>query len=419
MEDFNEDKNDCINKRSTLSVVEEKVFEMISEDENPYTASDFSKLSPETNSPLAFECGGSEFNCNMNLHHDHLLAQLSLSSSSNVCMNMKDVAISTGKEVSSTIHDCPLETVSDNTAEELVMEWRLGVDDFPFVLSECADSSYDSSLSEWSSLMSSPCTSFTVNSDILSEDLDRVDIWVSSLDLDEEDSCLLQEKEQDLGFLSSDFPSPSFSAVRSLQCCPSSLSPAASHRKEANDSDEPIFWPFERTSYYSPEFDKFLSVSPRRSTMDIGFTEIHQLNPIVQRLHKNKLSSARKSIGLHNGSVSLGAKGTKLSQDKVQKAGVVPSRLSRTTNASSKQHPPSNCEKRKPSHLKISPPRKDRYPQLQSGYTVQELEASDLQNLTAKKILIEQFIGLDEFDGHEGISSDSSNNQFSLCLSPR
>lgn len=405
-----------------MLVIEENVFEdPISEVKNSCVGSDFTSLSIKNSPSSTPDCEGSEFDCNTTSLHDQFLTHLSLSSSNNVHLNMKEVATTAGyvKEVPSAVLNLPLKSVKEDVTEEEVMEWRLEMNDFPFMLSECGDSSYASSVSERSSVMSSPCTPFTVHSDTQSEDLDRTDIWVPSFDLDEEDSALLPDKEQFLDIFSSDFPSPSFSAVRSLQFGPSSSSPAALHRKEANGSDEPIFWPFERTSYSSPEFDKFLSVSPRRNTMDIGFAEIRQLNPIMQRLHKNKLPSSKKSIEPHRGNVSLGAKGTKVSQDKVQKAAAVPSSLSRTTKASSKHQPLSNSEKRRPPHLRIAAPRKGSSPRLQADQSLQELEAGDLQNRADNKILIEEFIGLDEFDGHEGISSDSSNCHFSLCLSPR
>uniref|UniRef100_A0A0D9XXY0 Uncharacterized protein n=1 Tax=Leersia perrieri TaxID=77586 RepID=A0A0D9XXY0_9ORYZ len=418
MEIPKENKNVRSKEMSAQLMVEENKFEeLTSESENLYAATDFSKLSPKANPISSPECGVSEFDYSVT-SHNHLTAHLSLCRLNDTCMNMKEVT-SADREVSSAILNCPLKGVNKDATAELVLEWRRGMGDFPFMLSECGDSSCDSSLSERSSVTSSPCTSFTVHSDTRSEDLDGVDIWVSSLNLNEEDSDLLQEKEQDLGFLSSDFPSPSFSVVRSLQFCPSSWSPATSHRNNANDSDEPIFWPFERPSYYSPEFDKFLLVSPRRNTINVGSTEFNRSNPIVQRLHKNKSSSARKEVEPHRGSVSLCTKVTKSSQDMVPKVAAVPSRLSRTAKTPSKHQPPSNCEKRKPPHLKISPPRKDRYPHLQSDCAIQELEASDHQKLAVEKILIEQFIGLDEFDGHEGISSDSFNSQLSLFLSSR
>ncbi|CAN6340018.1 unnamed protein product [Urochloa humidicola] len=345
-------------------------------------------------------------------------------------MNMEKIATSPcpDKEVPSVILNWPLKSLKHDATEEEVIRWRLEKNGFPFVLaeSECGDPC-DSSHSEQSSTISTPSTPFTVQSDTLSEDLDTTDIWVSSLDLDAEDSALLPGKEQFLDILSSDFPSPSFSAVRSLQFGPFIFGPGTSQRKEViNDSDEPIFWPFERTSYNSPEFDKFLSVSPGRNTMeDIGYAEIRQLNPVLQKLRieglpaKNKLSSAKKSIEPHRGTTSSGAKGTKASsQEKIQKAPAVPSRLSKTPKASatSSHQVPSNCQKRRPPHLKLGAPRKVSSPQL--PVNLKAVGSGSIQKLEDKRSRIEELIGLNEFDGHEGIDSYSSDYQFSLWLSP-
>ncbi|OEL26352.1 hypothetical protein BAE44_0012627 [Dichanthelium oligosanthes] len=365
---------------------------------------------------------GSELDNKATSLHNQFSTQLSLSSSSDVIMNKEETTTSPcpDKEVPSPILNWPLKSFKQDSTEEEAIRWRLEKNGFPFVISdsECGDSLYDSSLSEQSSTISTPSTPFTVQS----EDLDRTDIWVSSLDLDAEDSALLPGKEQFQDILSSDFPSPSFSAVRSLQFGPSSSSPRASQKKEATDPDEPIFWPFERTSYNSPEFDKFLSVSPRRNPMDIGYSEVRQLNPVLQRLHKNKLSSAKKSTESHRGSTNSGTKGTKApSQEKIEKMPAVPSRLSRTTKAPapSSHQVPSNCQRRRPPHLKLGAPRNVSSPQLQADQPVKKIEAGNIQKLEDKKSRIEELIGLDEFDGYEGISSDSSDYQFSLWLSPR
>jgi hypothetical protein len=216
---------------------------------------------------------------------------------------------------------------------------------------------------------------------------------------------LIIENEQFLDILGLDFPSPSYNAVRSLQFghC-SSTSPATLHREEANDADEAIFWPFERTSYSTPEFDKFMSISPHISTMHIGLAEIRQLNPIMKRLHrKNELSSANKSSEMRRGNASFCAQGTKVSLGKVQKAATIPSRL---TKASSKHQPLNSSEKRRPPRLQIAAPTKDGSPCSRVVHPPQELEAGNIQDLADNKVLIEEFVGLDEFDGHEGLISD-------------
>ncbi|CAL4911080.1 unnamed protein product [Urochloa decumbens] len=365
--------------------------------------------------------GGSELHNKATSLHNQFSTQLSLCSTNDGIMNTEEIATSPcpDKEVPSPMLNWPLKSLKQDATEEEAIRWRFKKNGFPFVLtdSECGDSSCDISLSEQSSTISTPSTPFTVQSDTQSEDLDRTDIWVSSLDLDAEDSALLPGKEQFLDILSYDFPSPSFSAVRSLQFGPSISSPGTSLGKEASNSDEPIFWPFERTSYNSPEFDKFLSVSPRRNTMNIGYAEIRQLNTVLHRLHKNKVSSAKKSIERHRETTSSGPKGTKASsQEKIQKAPAVPSRLSKTTKASatSSHQVPSNCQKRRPPHLKLGAPRKVSSPQLQAN--LKAVGSGNIQKLEVKKSRIEELIGLNEFDGHEGIGSDSSDYQFSLWL---
>lgn len=360
--------------------------------------------------------------------HDQFLTHLSLSSSNDVVIKGEQTVISPSpdKEAPSTILNWRLKTIRQDDTKDEEIKWGLEKNGFSFLSSsEWGDSSNDSSHSEQSSIISTPSSPFPVQSDTQFEDLDRTDIWVSSLDLDAGDSALLLVNGQFPDILSSDFPSPSFSAVRSLQFGPCSSSRGTSQRKEANDADEPIFWPFERTSYNVPELDKFLSVSPRRNIMDIGSDEIHQLNPVLQMLHKNKLSSMEKGIELHRGTTNSGAKGTKASsKEKIQKAPAVPSRLSRTTKASapvpSSHHQKlSICQKRRPPHLKLCAPRNVSSPQLQADQYIKLVEAGDIKKLADEKSRIEELIGLDEFDGHEGIGSDSSDYQFSLWLSPR
>ncbi|XP_066356508.1 uncharacterized protein [Miscanthus floridulus] len=360
---------------------------------------------------------GSEFDNKTTSLHDQFSTQLSLSSYN----DGEGIATSScpDKQCHLAILNLSLKSFKKDATKEDAAKWKLEENGFPFVRSdlEWGDSSYDSSLSEQSSI-STPGTPFTVQSDTQSEDLDRTDIWVSSLDLDAEDSALLPEpdKEQFQDALGFDFPSPSFSATRSLQFGPSSYSTGILQSKEANDSDEPIFWPFERTSYNSPKFDKFLSVSPRRNTMDLGYAEVRHLNPVLQRLRKSTLSSVKKCIEPRQGTSNLGAKGSMTSsQEKNQKTPAVPSRLSRTTKASA---PSSHHQKRRPPHLKLGGPRKVSSPQPQADHSNKKIEASDVQKLADKKSQIEELIGLDEFDGHEGMGSDSSDYQFSLWISP-
>ncbi|KAM0845486.1 hypothetical protein ACQ4PT_056344 [Festuca glaucescens] len=277
MDDFKVDNDVHRKDRSTMLVVEQNVFEeLTNREENSCDDSEITNHSLKSYTSLNPGVDKPESECNTISFHDQFSAHLSLCIPSDVDMNMQLVSSSADcvKEVAPVV---PLESAKEVSAGEGVMQWKLEMNDFISMFSECGDSSCDSSVSEQSSVISSPCTPFTVHSDkTQSEDLDRADIWVPSLDLDEEDSALIIENEQFLDILSSDFPSPSFSAVRSFQFGHFFSSPATLHMEEANDADEAIFWPFERTSYSTPEFDKFMNISPRISTMHIGLSEIQR-----------------------------------------------------------------------------------------------------------------------------------------------
>lgn len=361
---------------------------------------------------------GSELDNKTNSIHDQFSTQLSLSSSS----DGEEIATSSCPDKGcplAILHLC-LKSFKQDATEEDAAKWKL---DGTFVLSdtEWGDSSYASSLSEQSSTISAPSTPFTQP-----EDLDRTDIWISSLDLDAEDCALLPEpdKEQFPDILGFDFPSPSFSAIRSLQFGSSSYSAGMFLSKEANDSDEPIFWPFEGTSYNSPEFDRFLTLSPRRNTMDPGYAQVRHSNPFLRRLRNSTLSSVKKCIELHQRTRNSDAKGSVASscQEKIQKTAAVASRLTKASAPSSYSHHqmPSICQKRRPPHLKLGGPRKITSPQLQADRSSnKKIEAAGVQKVADKKSRIEELIGLDEFDGNEGIGSGSSDYQFSLWISPR
>lgn len=70
--------------------------------------------------------------------------------------------------------------------------------------------------------------------------------------------------------------------------------------------------------------------------------------------------------------------------------------------------------------MKLGGPRKITSPQLQADRSSnKKIEAAGVQKVADKKSRIEELIGLDEFDGNEGIGSGSSDYQFSLWISPR
>ncbi|KAF3330907.1 hypothetical protein FCM35_KLT04261 [Carex littledalei] len=239
------------------------------------------------------------------------------------------------------------------------------------------------------------CSSLT---DQLSSDLclSREDIWVSSLDLDEENSELIEE-EQDYDSFDAYFPSPSFNARSACQnFCKEEL-----HNSVLNsDTEEPIFWPFDYESYRSPDLDKFLSISPRRNMLHMDKPVKSGLDPIRVRLHQKSngfkgVSECERKI-VPNSEPSLACTAIR-----AQQIPNMPSRLGRLSNG------PSDLKDENPLHTKCA-----------TGSN----RMTPLKNLiglrTFKEGSIEKSIGLHEFDGHEGIEELRADNEIPLCGSP-
>lgn len=95
----------------------------------------------------------------------------------------------------------------------------------------------------------------------------RMDIWVSSLDLESKDSELIYDRETDFDIFDSDFSRPSCTIMRHVRILSSSSSSLTSVGEEDkvksrdDDSDEPIFWPFDNL-YSCLDFENFLCPSP-------------------------------------------------------------------------------------------------------------------------------------------------------------
>jgi hypothetical protein len=171
MDDFKVDKDVLKKDMSTMLVVEQNVFEeLTTREENSGAGSEITNHSLKSCTSLNPDIDKPESDCNTISFHDKFSAHLSLCIPSDVDMNMQQVSNSADcvKEVAPAV---PLESAKG------VMRWKLEMNDYIFMFSECGDSSCDSSLSEQSSVISSPCTPFTVHSDkTQSEDLDRAEI---------------------------------------------------------------------------------------------------------------------------------------------------------------------------------------------------------------------------------------------------
>ncbi|XP_038986789.1 uncharacterized protein LOC120112162 [Phoenix dactylifera] len=239
--------------------------------------------------------------------------------------------------------------------------------------SDSCDSSYEVSLSEDLPVTNNSCTSFNTYDDTPSRDFDRTDIWVSSLDLEEEDSELIQDTEQAFNIFDLDFPSPSFSAKLDFQIRPSSYSSISSigQTDEVNnatgesDFDEPLFWPFDHNSYRCLEFKSFLCLSPRKDGGIDGVSGPRESKLVSLRLHQentpagrqvNKGCRRRLAFSPTPKSAATECK-TRGSDNSVRKCAASPSGLSKATKASSDQHSCNISKKRRPPHLKNDVPK--------------------------------------------------------------
>ncbi|MQL74869.1 hypothetical protein Taro_007215 [Colocasia esculenta] len=326
---------------------------------------------------------------------------------------------------------------------------------------------------------------------------DKIDIWVSSLDLDKEDSQWDDLKDGSDG-LGPDFPSPSYRIIKNnlrvrtskLSLCPSfkrllDVQPAAmgspssllelslkravgvdSPRRSTPRADEPLFWPFDWKSYWRPELDgNYLGISPRAGIFRIkrprgrhapkhlGFglqqhkrinnnsspPSLHKEN-MQQGYRKSRFSAPslhykekmlqgyRRSRFLISSSRSEkptpATKKTRAinTQAVLPHASRVPSRLSRssTSRSSEKSAGSGSKKKGKDRHGRQLGSGKKKRGRDQNSTMIQyllEFEAAGtdhFQVYLGGEIPIEALVGLDEFDGQEGVGKMMRSGQLKV-----
>lgn len=273
-------------------------------------------------------------------------------------------------------------------------------------------------------------TGSSMSSETSSWDFDGIDICISSLNLEREDSELVQGRETSLGIFDSVLPSPSFSAVsavRDFKLWPSGR-PLTSVDQEdevnttTTDSDEPLFWPLDHSLYNFLDFEKFLCPSPcSKEDKNVTVTGIplsklaklgiHQNSPPA---NKKDVREFRRRIPLNTTLNSAAKYDSKVQGNGAPKTASKPSRLSPSTRATSPQHPCNISKRRGKPQLKIEVARGD----YDSSESVNLLsKEAEIFDCMLEMGSIEDLIGLNEFDGHEGIDANHEE-QFTLLLSP-
>uniref|UniRef100_A0A1D1YG61 Phenylalanine--tRNA ligase alpha subunit n=1 Tax=Anthurium amnicola TaxID=1678845 RepID=A0A1D1YG61_9ARAE len=313
--------------------------------------------------------------------------------------------------------------------------------------SETLESGYKWSLCEDSSILNSSSSPFGTHdkpSCFHDHALDTRNVSLPLLDLEGEESKWYDDA---FDLLDQDFPSPSYHTQCNLQTRSSRLSDRQTSNQlldggavlgstnsifgqspkheldvkslpKDSEVDEPLFWPYDQKSYWSPELEgNYLAISPR-ALLDIRRPiGCHATKSVQFRLHqRNDFSLHRKSIqqrckgripssSLSPKSISSDHK-TRGLNSQVSHGIATTSSLSRSTRLSSEK---ASCGLSKKQgveghHRSNSIRNKhDINKKTSSCQYLLEFEADDFRSYMAGGVPIEALVGLDEFDGHEGI----------------
>ncbi|XP_061994947.1 uncharacterized protein LOC133712842 [Rosa rugosa] len=269
---------------------------------------------------------------------------------------------------------------------------------------------------------SAPLRSTPSSSQIL--DLERIGYQVSLLNLDGDDYKWIPDTEVESYCLQYAFHSPSYktrsdheaefsnsciSTATEAQnekpgyCFPSEQASKAVEVEESN-TNEPLFWPFAQKIDWSAEATwNCFSMSPRKSIATIGTP----LDSIILRRYRGSMDlkqERRRKLVFSLGSTTSKIPDMKQSYTKgikdIREICNAPSRLSRVTKRTEKE----NILEHKNQKVTIKNP---------------VVMAEDImeEDFESKQLGIEMFLGLDEFDGHEGIDSTFNKDDFSLNIS--
>lgn len=308
-------------------------------------------------------------------------------------------------------------------------------DEFGYRRSFCEDSSAEDS--SWSSL--DTCDEPPSPRDY---DLDIISIWFPLLDLEGEEP---KWDANAFDVLDQDFPGPACHRQMNFQSRSSSLSCGQASKQPLDaqalvespgsllnlspeqvlldvkslpkdlDADEPLFWPFDQKSYWSTELEwNYLGISPFGSALNIKRPAGCYASKSVQfRLHhQNNSSLHTKSIQQRNqGSQShhAGHDPCRDPSSQISRDTGIPSGLARSTRSPSDRAIICSLSKKDGArcrHQSNSLSNKHGVNQKTSlDKYLLEFEADDFQIHLTGEIPIEALVGLDEFDGHEGIGA--------------
>lgn len=173
--------------------------------------------------------------------------------------------------------------------------------------------------------------------------------------------------------------------------------------------DEPLFWPFEPKADWNSEANwNYFSMSPRKG-ISITASESPPDSIPLEHHDRNMDVEEGQGVRLVFSSGSAASKIMKLKQkyNGVRRTNSLPSRLSRAAKS---------CEKIVPLDTKyyaVEPENGKAHVSEPVGVVNDRIE----EDIASKEVPIEMFMGLAEFDGHEGVDSESNEDDFSLHAS--
>ncbi|XP_059632881.1 uncharacterized protein LOC132275417 [Cornus florida] len=324
-------------------------------------------------------------------------------------------------------------TLQEDLNEEEVVTWLVSSigNDLTDSSVMSKESSSGQSLEYFSSCddSSSP---FSTNFDSPSRiwDSDRTDFWISLVNLDE-DVEWISDRESKSDHFQADFPSASLESSSGSEVQFSSYSNPSHtdiyHEKSQSiassdcvvdsvgfedlDSDEPLFWPMDGESDWGSEVTcDFLIMSPRKTKQNVGTPERTSSKSFRLKLHNRKWNSeegCRRRLVVGSGSTSskiLELNCTNGNKD-YRRVNTMPSRLSKWTKNSMKVVPldmEEDITEPTDKNVLIEKPADKFRSFLEGDFSSNE------------QLPIEKLLGLDEFDGQEGIESEFNKDDFSL-----
>ncbi|GAB4861197.1 hypothetical protein Ancab_036356 [Ancistrocladus abbreviatus] len=294
-----------------------------------------------------------------------------------------------------------------NANKELSTWALIGLDDSygnEAVESSCGHSPCDYFLSYGSSL--TPLSSYIDFSTLLS-DLGKTDLWASLIDLEGEDSNWISDVDSQREDVNSTSPSTPLLDKSTHKHSQNGLITDFHSRSmdlDQMDSEEPLYWPFDRSSGWSLTWDCFC-LSPRKERYNIGSPNSAFITSgsIQRRLDGKK---ANFSKGMNRRYVFVSSlNASKMIRFKRQSRKNASCRRIKAMSLSfgeSAQH----C---KSMHNPIG---KATVRDADQVYKHRRFLEEGLGMV--KELPIETVVGLTEFDGHEGVDPEFNQNDFSL-----